>query len=576
MSGAVNYIPVAVPGGGVITITGNDGIAASADGGGNLNITGGAGINVDRIGANALQITSAAVAAKFRADNGIDAEPNAENRVFILGDGNVVTEADALAHTITFSLADDIAITNNIQAGGKVTCTEIECLGPIVAEDCTINDTLTVTPGAGHGIRTPYLTINQDGDPLYFALNVKGIISIYDSAITSRGVVQLTGDPGGFLTLTSDKGDDGQILIGDTDGEPTWSNITSNDGSLLITNGDSSIDMSVNGAPRLQFALDVGDPISPAPTQIHILGAANQIVTRRTGASSMSIGFVGNPQFDAITVTGAANVGSLSSTGNISTDNNVVAGGDVEAAGFVIHGAGPFYGACLYNGVRLEPAVPTLQGQVLIGRPGAVPVWSRLTAGAGIAIDTTTPDNLTLSVTVGPGGAFWEFAAYAPANRLRVLGASAETYNFDNMAESYDPYNVYDPVTGYFTAAATEKYFFTVRIGIARCNAFGAPWDVSTAGFANVDIGLVVTTGGIATRYGTTRFVTAPYTSTGVGPYKGTAEFTWELSLTIGDQVRPSLIIPGFWNYDGRFLIAAASRWGIVKDITTFSGYSIG
>jgi hypothetical protein len=77
----------------------------------------------------------------------------------------------------------------------------------------------------------------------------------------SNGVMQT--DTMGVVSAT--KGTDGQLLISSSTGTPIWANVTSNDGTVEITEGPNSLDLSIPGtvAGEQAYLAQCGNATSP-------------------------------------------------------------------------------------------------------------------------------------------------------------------------------------------------------------------------------------------------------------------------------------------------------------------------
>jgi hypothetical protein len=570
MSGVISYIPVAIPGGGIISLTGDDANPVVADGAGNVNVTGGPNIVVDRIAANNLRISTTATVANFRADDGNDAQPDINNRVFIYGDANIETDAGT-ANTIAFSLADDITITDSITAGGLIDCGSIECAGNI-----------TSLQDIDGRIITASIQLNSDSavlmpdNPNDVALIAGGNVHLRKNGNLDEGVVQLVSLDPTTLSMRSNKGTDGQLLIGSTADRVEWANILSADGSITVTNGSHSIDLAVNGAPNLQFQTDDGQTASPQPRLIRVSGAANQIVTSRPANNEIRIGIANNP-----TLTGNATMGSFEAVGACSIIGTLTVVGPPDVIGgieasrvnctyFNIAGASVTdTGVLIKNAIsnRVETLSPTVQGQILIGRPGARPVWNTLTAGAGINIDTTTPDNITITATGGGGGGgtTFLFHTYLAADDRAFLGytpATADRNYLHNFTVAYDPFATINAVQCSFTAPATAYYEFNLNVSIARST--GTAWTNTL-----IQNGFLVSYRGSDgtilnyTVFGSNYSETAGITNYGT-PARVSLSHSPIIHINAGTTYRVVI---------GSSVLTHV--FGLIKDITTFSGYKL-
>ena len=176
--------------------------------------------------------SSGAGASTFEADTGTANE--VDETIKILGSKNISTSATG--NTITIDLEDSISISNNLTISGSLAASALLNVG----DACT--DTF-VTCGT--------------------TLEVKNGITIASGGLDSTGQTRIRSFSSGVLqsdtygSISSPAGTDGQVLLAGTDG-PKWSNITSNDGTLVITEGANSINIDqAGGAPAIATGANV-------------------------------------------------------------------------------------------------------------------------------------------------------------------------------------------------------------------------------------------------------------------------------------------------------------------------------
>jgi hypothetical protein len=156
----------------------------------------------------------------------------------ILGDGTFITTT-GVGNTVTITLNNDFTTTYDTDSGTATPAggvlhvhggSNINTSGAGNTVTISLDDNVTI-PG----------TLTVDGTTV-LATNVVigGTVQIIPFA---AGVVQ--SDATGHLF--SNKGTDGQILIGSGAGAPAWANITSMDGSVIVTDGANTIDLSAPG-----------------------------------------------------------------------------------------------------------------------------------------------------------------------------------------------------------------------------------------------------------------------------------------------------------------------------------------
>lgn len=195
----------------------------------------------------------------------------------------------------------------NITAGDGITITN----GP---------NSITIASADGEGIDN----INTNSGS---AAPVSGSISILGDNLIN------TSASGNIVTVALDLSLDGQIPIGSTSGDTAMANIISGDGSITVTNGSNSIDLTVTGAMASEYVCDTGSAV-PAAGVLEVLGA-NVVATFGSG-NTVTVGLVdgldgqipiaasGNPTEYAYLTSGD---GSITITFGPNTIDLVTAGG---------------------------------------------------------------------------------------------------------------------------------------------------------------------------------------------------------------------------------------------------------
>lgn len=108
------------------------------------------------------------------------------------------------------------------------------------------------------------------------------IAGIYDTPYGATHQVVFIDDTG---KLGSSLGNDGEIIIGSTAGSPEWGEITSLDGSITVTNGSNTIDLSTTGGTM--FTVTTNDA-TPTALVTHAVGANSAVTMNATVAASRS------------------------------------------------------------------------------------------------------------------------------------------------------------------------------------------------------------------------------------------------------------------------------------------------
>jgi hypothetical protein len=174
-------------------------------------------------------------ASQFPCDVGTANEAGGILNVF--GDTNITTTG--AGNTITLSLSGSFAEQFDTDAGSAVPS------GGILN---VLGGTNMNTAAAASTV-----TINLDDNVNLAGSLIVGTTSQFVGASRFDDTIQVTDFSEGVVqsdisgNLFCDKGTDGQILIGNSAAGPAWANITSVDGSVVITNGPSAIDLAATG-----------------------------------------------------------------------------------------------------------------------------------------------------------------------------------------------------------------------------------------------------------------------------------------------------------------------------------------
>ena len=261
------------------------------------------------------------------------------------------------------------------------------------------NGTATVASGVlkifGGDNITTYGSGNEIDVQLDDSVSVKTALTVQ---ALGAGVV-MTDSNGRF---SSTDGNDGMVLIGNTNGAPEWAQLTPG-ANVSITNGANSITISASGGGGggdLTFAGDTGTALANAGT-IKINGDGVSITTTAsgTGASAqVAIGISSTPTFTTIST------GDLTVTGQ-PTFNTFEQGVIVSSP----------------SGV-LSYLTPTSNGQVLIANGNAA-VWNRLEAGSGVSM-TYAPGRTVISASGGGSSTTFtgNTGSVTPTGTLKIIG----------------------------------------------------------------------------------------------------------------------------------------------------------
>jgi len=377
-------------GAGVLTITGNNGLPVSPTELGDVEIIGAGDITVTGDPeTNTLTITSAAVATGFTADDTLIAHPAAGN-LNIFGGANITTSVPA-ANTIQIALTNNVNITGLLNVAGKVDVGgAIVAMGNITGKDLTANDSLVV-----NGVSVTH-DINNNGV----------LISTGPTQLSALGIGVVQASAVGILSSTY--GTNGQLLIG-SGAAPVWSNITSPDGTIVVTNGAGTISLSSGAAVATTFNGKAGTAV-PAFGALTITGDANinTVGAGRTITTSLA---------NNITLGGSLTTGTTITSGGIITANaglTVTAGNaNINAGGLTVGGISQLVGAVTSGGTFTSNslgsgfvansaagmnAFSTTNGNVATANGNIISTYGT-TAGSHLVATT----DLTLPATVLPG-----------------------------------------------------------------------------------------------------------------------------------------------------------------------------
>ena len=285
--------------------------------------------------------------------------------------------------------------------------------------------------GTGESIMTQYaLPVGGATDLDYLAVGATGEMLIGNTGanpswsntinITSitisglgRGVVQSSAAG----LLSSSEGTDGQLLVSSGTGAPSWANITASLGSLNITNGANTIDIDITGTT--DHAVQIGNATGTL-TSLG-LGLTGQVLRGSTGA---------DPGWGAVDlttdVTGYLPVGS-GGTGVGSITAHAIAVGD---------------GTSAINEIAVGAT-----GTILTGVTAGDPVWTTATypstaaigtilvASGANTITTLAPDTAGYVLTDGGAGVAPSWVAPTVGTVTSVSGGT----NISTSGTAADP-----------------------------------------------------------------------------------------------------------------------------------------
>lgn len=235
-------------------------------------------------------------------DSGSTVTPTANN-INVIGGLNITTEgtsSDTLTIDVSSTTDHAVQIGNNL---GSLTSITVGTDGQILVGATGADPAFTNLTSSDST-----LTITEGPNTLDVVLNAPVTVGnggTGTSSLTDHGV--LLGSGTAAVTVTS-VGTDGQILIGATGADPAFANITSADGSVTITEGPNSLDLS---------APDTGNVTGPG-------SSTDNAIARFDGTTGKIIQNSGVTISDADVVDGATqlNVDNIRIDGNTISSTN--------------------------------------------------------------------------------------------------------------------------------------------------------------------------------------------------------------------------------------------------------------
>lgn len=277
-----------------------------------------------------------------------------------------------------------------------------------------------------------WLAIGSGGG-VFDTLTVTGAVTF--SAL-GEGVVQSSAAG----VLSSSDGTDGELLIASTAGVPAWANIISGDGSVVITNGANSIDLTVSGAAASTFPTDAGTA-TPALGATMILGGTN---ANTAGAGdTVTINVDNDPTFSGL-VTVQAGFTQSAGTTTITSDTDAAqaiylhadAGSSETIQLHADQGTGfdSIYLLSDEGGLTFESNLSAASAITLTAPTGGIDV----TAGDQINIQSTQnqPDAISIEATVGGIEILASGAAAGEDINITATGSSINLTSTEDAANA--------------------------------------------------------------------------------------------------------------------------------------------
>lgn len=348
-----------------------------------------------------------------------------------------------------------------------------------------------------------------------------------DITLSGGDLITTTGIGTSELQISLDNGLDGQVIIGSTGGSPAYAYITSLDGTITITNGPNSIDLSAPGGgggsvnfiagnagynvtPTGGGTISVVGNLSMGLTVIEDTPAVHELEIQTRGGNRI-IEILRDDASNNVTATATAGaisfetgLSSLYFDGTLGSNQMalVTASGDEVCLGIETVDDGNFINPTAAGYVRF------IQGAnvTITGNPGSNSVTISASGGGGAGVSTLTgssggtnpvgPDganNITLTagsnisitgnsagnevifnVTSGGGAGGTEaFCAHRTGDVANVTGMDV-TYTVLFNTVDFDDFGTYAPGTGIFTVPTDGKYIFSAKVLLDNL-LFGAP-----------------------------------------------------------------------------------------------------
>ena len=151
-------------------------------------------------------------------------------------------------------------------SGNTVTITQSSAVA-----DSFPTDSGTAVPSAGALTVHGGANINTSGAGSTVTVNLDNNVTIGASLTlpVNPGVLQASNAG----LVSGSRGTNGQLLIGNTGINPAWANITSTDGSVVVTNGAGTINLAVTGSDAASFVTDSGTA-TPALGVLNVNGTS--------------------------------------------------------------------------------------------------------------------------------------------------------------------------------------------------------------------------------------------------------------------------------------------------------------
>lgn len=273
---------------------------------------------------------------------------------------------------------------------------------------------------------------------------------------------------------------DGQIPIGDTGGVPILGNITSLDGTVSVTNGPGTIDLSTAVSSSAIATLTGNDAVvvSPEPGtfNVNIIGDTAQgvHVNGNAGTWTEEITVDDATEMQKGVVLLASNVDALAGTDT----TKAMTPDDVQEkiGAQTLHGLA--YGDG--NAAAIAWLGEAADGQIPIGDTGGIPVLANITSLDGSITVTNGPGTIDLSSTAFKGTATTVGATTQDLITV-PLGLVAGTFQFEARVKAFEAttpagagYNIYGTFTtdGIAATLVGDQPIFNEDAALSTADAY--------------------------------------------------------------------------------------------------------